>query len=63
MTDAERIKSEKGGLAVIEDIRRYAKTGFSSIHEDDFMRMRWWGLYQQKPNDGHFMLRIKIPRT
>ncbi|RYG22797.1 nitrite/sulfite reductase, partial [bacterium] len=24
-------------------------------------RFRWYGLYQQKPNVGHFMMRIKVP--
>lgn len=61
MNANERIKHEKDGLDVLEDIRRYAQTGFGSIHEDDFVRMRWYGLYQQRPNVGHFMLRIKVP--
>lgn len=61
MTDNERIKQEKDGLDVLPDMLRYAETGFESIHPDDFTRFRWYGLYQQKPNDGHFMLRIKCP--
>jgi len=61
MNDAERIKKEKDGLDVWEDIVRYSKTGLDSIDPDDFLRMRWYGLYQQKPNVGHFMLRIKVP--
>jgi len=61
MNENERIKLEKDGLDVLEDFHRYAKTGFESIHPDDFTRFRWYGLYQQKPNDGHFMLRIKVP--
>ena len=61
MTDNERIKQEKPGLAVLPDFERYAQTGFESIDPDDFTRFRWYGLYQQKPNVGHFMLRIKVP--
>src|ERR1700722_19158095 len=61
MNEVERLKKEKGGLDVYADILRYAKEGFSAIEEDDFFRMRWYGLYQQKPNVGHFMLRIKVP--
>lgn len=61
MNENERIKKEKDGLDVLEDILGYAKTGFASINPDDFTRMRWYGLYQQKPNEGHFMLRIKVP--
>lgn len=58
----ERIKKEKDGLDVYDDIFRYAKTGFESISEDDLLRFRWYGLYVQKPKeDGYFMLRIKVP--
>jgi len=61
MNDVERLKSEKDGLDVWADILRYAKEGFAAIHPDDFTRMRWYGLYQQKPNEGHFMLRVRVP--
>ena len=61
MNENERIKKEKDGLDVFEDILGYAKSGFESIHPDDFTRMRWYGLYQQRPNEGHFMMRIKVP--
>ncbi|MBC7785145.1 MAG: nitrite/sulfite reductase [Burkholderiales bacterium] len=60
MTKNEHIKRAKDGLDVWDDIHRYAQTGFASIQEDDFPRMRWFGIYQQKPNDGHFMWRIRI---
>ena len=62
MNEVERLKKEKSGLEVLADIRRYASTGFASITDDDLVRMRWYGLYQQKPKeDGYFMLRVKIP--
>ena len=60
MTKNEHVKQAKDGLDVWDDIHRYAKTGFASIDPDDFARMRWFGIYQQKPNDGHFMWRIRI---
>lgn len=59
--EVERAKSEKDGLDVLADILRYAKTGFDSIDPDDMMRFRWYGIYQQRPNEGHFMMRIKVP--
>ena len=61
MNENERIKQEKPPLEVLPDFERYAREGFASIHPDDFVRFRWYGLYQQKPNVGHFMLRIKLP--
>jgi ferredoxin-nitrite reductase len=62
ITPQEKLKLEKDGLDVIHDIYRYAKTGFASIEPDDFDRMKWYGVYRQKPKDsGYFMMRIKIP--
>ncbi|MGC4031844.1 MAG: nitrite/sulfite reductase [Tepidisphaeraceae bacterium] len=60
MTKNEHVKQAKDGLDVWNDIHRYAKEGFASIEPDDFARMRWFGIYQQKPNEGHFMWRIRI---
>lgn len=59
--DVEAIKKAKDGLDVWDDILRYAVNGYSSIDPDDFARMRWYGIYQQQPNEGHFMMRVKIP--
>lgn len=58
--DVEAIKQAKDGLDVWDDLLRYAKEGFASIDPEDFVRMRWYGIYQQQPNEGHFMLRVKI---
>lgn len=60
MNKVEKIKQEKDALDVWEDVLQYAKSGFDTIAEDDFVRMRWYGIYQQKPNEGHFMMRIKL---
>jgi sulfite reductase beta subunit-like hemoprotein len=32
----------------------------AAIPEEDFVRMRWFGMYQQLPNNGYFMMRIRI---
>jgi sulfite reductase beta subunit-like hemoprotein len=62
LTPQEKLKLEKDGLDVIHDIYRYAKTGFASIDAGDFDRMKWYGVYRQKPKDsGYFMLRTKLP--
>ncbi len=60
-TKEERLKKEKAGLDVLADIYRYAETGFETIEPGDFMRFKWYGVYQQRPNEGHFMIRIKVP--
>lgn len=62
LTPQEKMKLEKDGLDVIHDIYRYAKTGFASIDADDFDRMKWYGVYRQKPKDsGYFMMRLRLP--
>ncbi len=41
---------------VVRSAARRAK-----IAEEDLVRLRWFGIYQQLPNLCHFMLRIRIP--
>jgi len=58
----ELYKAEKDGLDIINDIKyKYAKEGFGSVPQEDFNLFKWAGVYQQKPNDGFFMMRIRIP--
>ena len=59
----EELKKAKDGYDVIKDILRYSEDGdFDAIDKDDLTaRFKWYGVYQQKPNTGHFMFRIKIP--
>lgn len=57
----EFVKMEKDGLDVIRDIiETYALQGYESIPEDDKGRFKWAGVYEQKPKDGYFMMRIRI---
>ncbi|MBD2868442.1 nitrite/sulfite reductase [Paenibacillus arenilitoris] len=57
----EFVKMEKDGLDVIRTIiEEYSQKGYSSIPEDDMNRFKWAGVYEQKPRDGHFMMRIRI---
>ena len=57
----EDLKKAKDGLDVWPDLLQYSKTGFSSITPDDMTRFRWYGIYEQQPKVGHFMMRVKIP--
>lgn len=63
----ERIKIEKDGLDVLNDIYRYANTG-EKIDAEDIDRFKWYGLYTQNTNlqdeddkTLYFMLRVKLP--
>lgn len=60
----EQLKKEKDGLDVIHDIHAYAQSG-GFIDQDTVDRMKWYGLYTQKPGTvkdeiQYFMLRIKL---
>jgi sulfite reductase beta subunit-like hemoprotein len=63
LNHTEELKKAKDGFDVIQDILRYSEDGnFDAIDKDDLTaRFKWYGVYQQKPNTGHFMFRIKIP--
>lgn len=57
----ELVKLEKDGLDVIRTIiEEYAINGYDSITAEDMDRFKWAGVYQQKPRDGHFMMRVRI---
>jgi len=62
----ERIKKEKDGLDVLQDIYRYATLG-EELNPEDIDRFKWYGLYSQNKNlqdDNdetlYFMLRVKL---
>jgi len=62
----ERIKNEKDGLSVLEDIKEYAISN-KEIDSEDIDRFKWYGLYTQNKNlqddyddTLYFMLRIKL---
>lgn len=61
LNEVEHIKLEKDGLDVIQTIiETYAKEGYESITPDDMNRFKWAGVYEQKPRNGYFMMRVRI---
>lgn len=59
---AEAAKQEKDGLLVLGDLAAYAAAGFAAIPPAGLERLKWYGLYVQRPREeGRFMLRIKLP--
>jgi len=62
MNAVEIAKSEKDGLDVLEDLDRIARGGPGAMTSDDEIRLRWYGIYTQRPaEDGFFMVRTRIP--
>ncbi len=57
----ERLKREKSPLAMMGELPALIATGYADIAEEDLVRLKWWGLYHDKPKIGTFMLRIKLP--
>ncbi|MBI4259030.1 MAG: nitrite/sulfite reductase, partial [Actinobacteria bacterium] len=57
----ERLKRERQPHAVLDDLDRLATAHYLDIPEEDLVRLKWWGLYHDKPKVGAFMLRIKVP--
>src|SRR3982751_5317311 len=58
----ERIKQEKAPFGIRDELPALIAAGYETVPEEDIVRLQWWGLYHDKPKDGTFMLRIKLPR-
>ena len=52
---------EKSPLGILGELPHLIATGYADIPEEDIVRLKWWGLYHDKPKIGTFMLRIKLP--
>jgi sulfite reductase beta subunit-like hemoprotein len=57
----ERIKRDKSPLGMLEELPALIAAGYERVPEEDLVRLKWWGLYHDKPKIGTFMLRIKLP--
>jgi sulfite reductase beta subunit-like hemoprotein len=59
--NVERLKREKFPLAIVDELEELGERNYLDISEEDMVRFQWYGLYQDKPKVGYFMLRIKAP--
>ncbi|MDP9284563.1 MAG: nitrite/sulfite reductase [Actinomycetota bacterium] len=57
----ERLKREKSPLGMLDELPALIAAGYEQVDEEDIVRLKWWGLYHDKPKIGTFMLRLKIP--
>jgi sulfite reductase beta subunit-like hemoprotein len=57
----ERIKRDKSPLGMLDELPALIGAGYEQVDEEDLVRLKWWGLYHDKPKIGTFMLRVKIP--
>ena len=58
----ERIKAEKDGLDIIEEIEELAAQhgGWETMEPGDRERLKWVGTFFRKPTPGRFMMRLRI---
>ena len=56
----ERIKRDKSPLGMLDELPALIAAGYEQVDEEDLVRLKWWGLYHDKPKIGTFMLRIKL---
>jgi sulfite reductase beta subunit-like hemoprotein len=56
----ERIKRDKSPLGILDELPALIAAGYERMPEEDMVRLKWWGLYHDKPKVGTFMLRIKL---
>src|SRR5919201_4303223 len=57
----ERLKQEKSPLGILAELPALIAAGYENVAEEDIVRLKWWGLYHDKPKIGTFMLRVKLP--
>ncbi len=57
----ERLKQEKSPLGILGELPALIAAGYENVAEEDLVRLKWWGVYHDKPKIGTFMLRIKLP--
>ncbi len=57
----ERIKQERDGLDVADDLQKFARDGWESISDSDRERLKWLGVFFRRQTPGRFMMRIRMP--
>jgi sulfite reductase beta subunit-like hemoprotein len=57
----ERMKRDKSPLGMLDEHPALIAQGYEQVDEEDIVRLKWWGLYHDKPKIGTFMLRLKLP--
>jgi len=57
----EELKRRKNGYDVWRDIERYAVAGYETIEPEDLELFKWYGIYEQRPSRGYFMVRVRVP--
>ena len=57
----EIAKLEKDGLIILDELNKLSDMDYSDISWDDIERLKWAGIYTQRPKNGLFLIRVKLP--
>ncbi|RMH64268.1 MAG: ferredoxin--nitrite reductase [Cyanobacteria bacterium J003] len=58
----EAIKKEKDGLAVKQELEKFAAIGWENVPEADRdVRLKWLGIFFRPVTPGKFMMRLRVP--
>ena len=58
----EKYKAEKDGLAVKDELEKFARMGWEAVDETDLtQRLKWLGIFFRPVTPGKFMLRLRMP--
>lgn len=58
----EKIKAEKDGLDVKDELEKFAQIGWEAMEKSDLEhRLKWVGVFYRPVTPGKFMLRMRIP--
>ncbi|MBE9214278.1 ferredoxin--nitrite reductase [Plectonema cf. radiosum LEGE 06105] len=58
----EKIKAEKDGLAIKDELEHFAQIGWEAMEKSDLEhRLKWVGVFYRPVTPGKFMLRMRIP--
>ncbi|MGB3300248.1 MAG: ferredoxin--nitrite reductase [Phormidesmis sp.] len=58
----EKYKAEKDGLAVKDELEKFAAMGWEAVDKTDLTgRLKWLGIFHREVTPGKFMLRLRLP--
>ncbi len=58
----EKYKAEKDGLAVKDELDKFAEMGWEAVDKTDLTgRLKWLGIFYREVTPGKFMLRLRMP--
>ncbi len=58
----EKLKAEKDGLKVKDELERFAEIGWQAMDKTDLEhRLKWLGIFYRPVTPGKFMMRLRLP--